>query len=320
MFVLFVSIAVSGHYIRPRKKSRPSRPKRKYFKNGGSPQKQSEVYSSKEDSISLLNDETLSDYEPLESSSIEITKESYIRESIEGCFSSPSAGEVKVRGANYLNDKVKVFSAPSLMRFVHTYSFTHIGELVHDTTVFDWCWWRRAQPAPESFTFIINFQLAALHKQIISYFYIEDKEKLPESVKLFFERDDDYRNSHFKMIPKLVKAPLPIRLATPMAPVIICRKIDVDWIRGGNYLSIIMKPDSSLLAANIIRMAHPVSKNVIVDLFFCVEGKLSEHLPEHVLCGIRWERLNLKQFQKCKMVKLSGSKTPQLMKDISQSK
>jgi len=162
--------------------------------------------------------------------------------------------------------------------------------------------------------------MVSLRKQIISYFYIEDKEKLSESVKLFLEADDEYRKNHLKMIPKLVKAPLFIRLATPMAPAIIARKIDVEWIRGSNYLSIVLKPDSSLLAANIIRMAHPASKKLTVDLFFCVEGKLPEHLPEHVLCGLRWERLDLKQFETCERVKVPGSDKFTLMKRLKARK
>jgi len=317
LFGLFVAIAASAHYFKPERKVKQSRVRRKNRRNVVySDSRLSETESTKGETAPDMEEVCPKDYEPLETSSLEITNESYVREVDGACFSSPDSTAVKVRGPNYLQDKIKVFSTPSLFQFVHNFAFTQVEELVDDTTEFDWCWYRRARPPRESFTLIINFQIVSLRKQIISYFYIKDKESLPDSVKLFIERDDEYRKNHFKMIPKLTKAPLPIRLATPMAPAIIARKIDVDWIRGSNYLSIVMKPDSSLLAANIIRMAHPASKNLIVDLFFCVEGKLREHLPEQVLCGLRWERLDLKQFDICERVKLPGSLKPQWMKRV----
>lgn len=319
MFFLFVALALSGQYLKPQKKVRQSRPRRKYAKN----HRRNEIYSDSRFSEpeSTKGDPAMDevcprDYEPLETSSLEIPYESFIREVNGSCYSSPDSTAVKVRGPNYLQDKIKICSAPPLFLFVHNLAFTQVDELVHDTTEFDWCWYRRARPPRESFTLIINFQIVSLRKQIISYFYIKDKKSLPDSVKLFLEGNDDYRKNHFKMIPKLTKAPLPIRLATPMAPVIIARKIDVDWIIGGNYMTIVMKPDSSLLAANIIRMAHPASKNLIVDLFFCVEGKKREHLPEQVLCGLRWEKLDLKQFDTCERVKLPGSQGLQWMKRV----
>jgi len=319
LFLLFLALAAGGHYLKPQKKVRQSRPRRKYAiskHSGHRRNESSEAESTKGDPTPEVEEVNPRDYEPLETSSLEITNESFIRYSNGSCFSSPDSTTVKVRGPNYLQDKIKIFSAPSLFLFVHNLAFTQLDELVHDTTEFDWCWYRRARPPRESFTLIINFQLLSLRKQIISYFYIKEKESLPDSVKLFLEGDNDYRKNHFKMIPKLTKAPLPIRLATPMAPVIIARKIDIDWIRGSNYMTIVMKPDSSLLAANIIRMAHPASKNLIVDLYFCVEGKQREHLPEHVICGLRWEKLDLKQFDTCERVKLPGSLRHQWMKRV----
>jgi len=318
LFLLFLALAASGHYLKPQKKSRPRRKYAKHHRRNEvySDSRLSEGESTKGDHPPDMEEVSSKDWEPLETSTLEIPTESFIREFDRSCFTSPDSTAVKVRGPNYLQDKIKICSAPSLFLFVHNLAFSQVDELVHDTTEFDWCWYRRARPPRESFTLIINFQIVSLRKQIISYFYIKDKESLPDSVKLFLEGNDDYRKNHFKMIPKLTKAPLPIRLATPMAPVIIARKIDVDWIIGGNYMSIVMKPDSSLLAANIIRMAHPASKNLIVDLFFCVEGKQREHLPEQVLCGLRWEKLDLKQFDTCERVKLSGSSRLQWMKRV----
>jgi len=310
LFALSLPLAASAHYLKPHKKGR----RRKYDRNGNTRSSSLDNHL-KRDPLPTTEEANKRLYEPLETARIEITSESFIRETGGGCFSSPDSTDVKIRGPNYLQDKIKIFSAPSLFRFVHNLTFTQVEELVNDTTEFDWCWYRRAQPPQESFTIIINFQLMSIRKQIISYFYIEKRQGLPESVKLFLENNDEYRKNHFKMIPRLTKAPLFIRLATPMAPAIIARKIDVEWIpRSRNCLSIVMKPDSSLLAANIIRMAHPASKKLIVDLFFCIEGKLPRHLPEQVLCGIRWEKLDLKQFETCERVRQPGSDKLQWMK------
>merc|ERR1719461_1360925 len=186
------------------------------------------------------------------------------------------------------------------MRLVHCDTFAYKNQAVETPCDYDFSWWQRASPPPASFTIVINFQLTSLKRQIISYLYSPEKASLPEGLKRFIDGDAEYRKNHFLMI----------RLATPVAPVIIARKIEVEWVREKNYLTIILRPDvGSMLAANIIKMAHPVAKKMIVDLFFLTEGTDEQILPERVFGGIRWEKLDLKNFPMIDWVNIDGKRT-----------
>merc|ERR1719461_1432573 len=195
------------------------------------------------------------------------------------------------------------------MRLVHCDTFAYKNQAVETPCDYDFSWWKRASPPPESFTIVINFQLTSLKRQIISYLYSPEKASLPEGLKRFIDGDAEYRKNHFKMIPRMAKAPLMIRLATPVAPVIIAKKIQVEWERAENYLTIIMRPDvGSTLASNIIKMAHPVAKKMTVDLFFTTEGTEPELLPERIFTGVRMEKLDLKSFPIIDCVNVNGKR------------
>jgi len=316
MIVLFIPIAAGLQYLTPGKRSRRRRKKSRSDDVTSGEESPANPSLTRPRSSAVYNDESklddaeLKQLERLPSDPVAISIADVKLTKNGGTFCSEPGTDMKVRGPNYLNDKVKILSEPAYMRLVHVDTYGYRSEAVDRPCEQNFSWWQRASPPPESFTIVINFQLTSLKKQIISYLYHPDKSSLPEGLKRFIDGDADYRKNHFKMIPRLAKAPLMIRLATPVAPVIIARKIEVEWVRKKNYLTIILRPDvGSMLAANIIKMAHPVAKKMIVDLFFLTEGTDEQILPERVFGGIRWEKLDLKNFPTIDWVNIDGKPT-----------
>ncbi len=107
----------------------------------------------------------------------------------------------------------------------------------------------------------------------------------------------EYRNKHFKLIPRVCSGPWVVKKLVGSTPALIGTKVPVSY-RGSiakNYLKIIIDvAKGPALGNNICNLVVGKADVVTVDLGFVIEAREDEHLPEHMLGMARLHHLNMK--------------------------
>ncbi|ETO15396.1 hypothetical protein RFI_21966 [Reticulomyxa filosa] len=103
--------------------------------------------------------------------------------------------------------------------------------------------------------------------------------------KQFLRNDQPFINSRLKLIPHIVKSPWYLRI--PNKPVLLGKYSPSSTYRGENYLEIDFQADSTKIAQSIVKAAHTVSKKIVVDIVWVIEGCQLAELPERCLGGVR---------------------------------
>ncbi|ETO36113.1 hypothetical protein RFI_00950 [Reticulomyxa filosa] len=103
--------------------------------------------------------------------------------------------------------------------------------------------------------------------------------------KQFLINNHSFICDRLKLIPHVVKSPwyLPI----PNKPVLLGKYSPSRTYRGENYLEVDIEADSTNLAQKVVKGAHGVSKQIIVDIVWVIEGCKAAELPERCLGGVR---------------------------------
>mmetsp|Transcript_7860 Transcript_7860/g.13873 ORF Transcript_7860/g.13873 Transcript_7860/m.13873 type:complete len:1130 (-) Transcript_7860:214-3603(-) len=205
--------------------------------------------------------------------------------------SGTNAGYWKVRGPNYLSDKVKMLAPVSLMEVVQTqWSFynspiSHISanpnELIQREHV-----GRKDRP----FLFVINFMVPYLGNWA-TYFAKrrgEDDDLGADRVlQRFMDGDDEYRNGRFKIIPSVVEGSFLVKKAIGNTPAILSRKLTTSYFRGDNYFEVCIDVGSSSVAEGVLGMVKSYASSLVLDLAFLVESQAADELPERILGSVR---------------------------------
>lgn len=66
--------------------------------------------------------------------------------------------------------------------------------------------------------------------------------------------DATERNQRFKLIPRVVEGPYPVKRVVENRPVLLGNKVTLKYFRGTNYFEIDAKVDESMVAASIIKV------------------------------------------------------------------
>ena len=66
--------------------------------------------------------------------------------------------------------------------------------------------------------------------------------------------DSTARNQRFKLIPRVVQGPYPVKRVVENRPVLLGNKVTLKYYRGPNYFEIDAKVDESMVAASIIKV------------------------------------------------------------------
>jgi hypothetical protein len=110
----------------------------------------------------------------------------------------------------------------------------------------------------------------------------------PELLRSFFlAPDDSFRDSHFKIIPRICEGPWILKNLTPQnKPCLLAQKLKINYYRDAHGLEMDLDIGrGDLLADNLTRIGCNHAKSVVVDVAFLLESKLQSELPEF-LCGI----------------------------------
>lgn len=239
-------------------------------------------------------------------------------------WSSPRASTFAVRGASYLDDRVKVFAAePPLFELVAADLLLHgdgdgappppgpdaaggapaprRGLHVVDHPENRVRMARNSYAAPEGgapppFTFVVTLVVPGPPSYTYAMYYAcRDSTKLRDSSTplgrvaepFFFGDDDAFRDDRFKMTPRVVDANWVVRRAVGQNPVLLGKKLKQHYFRGPDYLELDIDIASSAVAASVVRLCGGYAKALVVDISYVLEAKHLLELPESVLGTIQ---------------------------------
>lgn len=209
------------------------------------------------------------------------------------------ATQISVRGPTFLSDKVKKPSPPAIFEVVHVDLFDadqeggypNVGP-VPEGLVSEL---RRA--GEDRFLFVANFCMPPLHLAIAFAVKGSVGRALPaangDPAKELFRRfveemDDKERSQRFKVIPWVREGPWLVQKAVGRTPAIIGKSLKVNYYQSpGDYFEVSIDIFSSSAAQRILGLMKGAAKALTMEVFFVLEGKCSEELPEHILGGFR---------------------------------
>lgn len=77
-------------------------------------------------------------------------------------------------------------------------------------------------------------------------------------------------------------------------PTILGKKVRQSYSMGSNYMEVDVDIGSSSIAAAVLAVCVGVTKNLVIDVVFVLEGWCEEELPEKVLGSVRFNYLDIK--------------------------
>lgn len=224
---------------------------------------------------------------------------------------SPTS-DFKVRGKNYLKDRIKEVSGSSVFKLV---ACDMIG--VKETMYSGFCAHpnERVQRAIKleketelkvlpDFVFAVNLVLPGpdFVYHCVSYFAVDDKSILTDTntpfgrvaKPFFFGESDEFRDKTFKLIPRIVDGNFIVRNAVGSKPAILGQKVKQHYIRNERFFELIIDVASDSVASGIVKLALGYAKSLVVDMMFVLESTEEDQLPERILGGLRMINVDFK--------------------------
>lgn len=215
------------------------------------------------------------------------------------CWSQPETNIFHVRGASYLNDKVKIPSGPAPLtcRGVDMWMTDSPQRNIarHPSVL--------GGRLAEEDTFLVNFLLP--FGNLVAYFSIPPLSMFPPKLQGVWDRfcrgDQEYRDARLKLLPVVVDGPWIVKAAVGpgKSPALLGKVIplqyffrDPDLVRKGVYEVDVIITASSI-AKGILSVVRGHTKSVSIAFAFIIEGVSEEELPESVLCCFQMHSLHL---------------------------
>jgi hypothetical protein len=231
-------------------------------------------------------------------------------------WAEPEGNSFRVRGKTYKTDGIKINAGDSLfpllaVDIVGAESILTGGLCSHPLERVQRGLARereaKARGIPNNdmpaFIFCVNIVLAGPSTVHLAFFYgIDDMSKIdgsngtPSSIlakEFFFGESDEFRNSTFKLIPRIVDGNYLVRKAVGSTPAILGRKIKQSYIRTDRFFELIVDTGSDSVARGVLRLCSSYSKYLVADMAFLLEGYDETTLPERILGSARVKNIDL---------------------------
>lgn len=207
----------------------------------------------------------------------------------------PSGRTFSLRDVTYLVDRVKAPSEDSVFKLCCVDIFNSFEKTVDICSRSDNRVAMSRKRGDDTWYFVMNIMVPLKKKKTFSFvvYWEGDREKVDEDspfgriARPFFNNDDDnYRNSRFKLIPRVVQGPYVVRMAVGEKPALLGNKLTQHYTRGDNYFEIDIDVSSSVIANNTVGMCLSSSRSIRVDMGITLQGETEEELPEIMLAAI----------------------------------
>eukprot|EP00485_Elphidium_margaritaceum_P002703 CAMPEP_0202697618 /NCGR_PEP_ID=MMETSP1385-20130828/10941_1 /ASSEMBLY_ACC=CAM_ASM_000861 /TAXON_ID=933848 /ORGANISM="Elphidium margaritaceum" /LENGTH=481 /DNA_ID=CAMNT_0049354119 /DNA_START=104 /DNA_END=1549 /DNA_ORIENTATION=- len=233
-------------------------------------------------------------------------------------LTQPSPDTVPLRSLTYKTDGKKEVSGDAVFKLVHAQAFkTDI--MIDHVAMHPMSWFNQniGMDDMSCFTLIVHLQVKSIKTSFISYHVLEreriagynangtpivknDKAMTKLLDLVLNATEKTIQNNRFKLIPRIVEGPYPVKRVVENRPVLLGNKVSHSYFRGANYFEIDSRVDESMVAASIIKLAHRFAKRIVVDMAWTLQGETEDELPERMLCGVTVHNM---EFSKCKDIK-----------------
>jgi len=213
-------------------------------------------------------------------------------------WSCPGDAGFRLRGANYLKDRVKAPAAAPEFELCAVELFesgspddkenvaARLPAVVED---------------PDHFFYVANLLLpgpphlclAVVFRSPEGYDPRRSQRPFDVSLDKYANGSESDRNDTFKLIPRVVEGSWIVQKAVGSQPCLLGRKLRQAYYRGDNYIETDIDIASSSVAAAVVRLVAAATKTVVVDLAFMCEGQTAATLPEALIGTVRLNRIDL---------------------------
>ena len=232
----------------------------------------------------------------------------------ENSWTPLDATELLVRGPKYLEDKVKVPSAPSMFEML-CFDLFYTDYPIPCVSANKNCkaYWLLKED-PNLFLLTINWRLHPM-QATVTYGIRKDKcdwvkRDCPEKrlLERFLEGSTDFRSQTIKVIPKVTEGPWLVRKAVGQTPAILGRKLKCDYHEDpGRYFEAEYDVLSTAAAKSMIGLVVGAAKRLVIDVGIVLEGKEADELPERILGGFR---IHFPDLGTCRRITVGGPVDP----------
>ncbi|CAJ1961563.1 unnamed protein product [Cylindrotheca closterium] len=218
----------------------------------------------------------------------------------ESCWSVPSDNSIfRVRGPNYLQDKVKIPSgqAPFECRGVDLWladnPLRHIAR--HPNVM--------GGKLGEEDTFLVNFLLP--FGNFVAYFTVPPLDQFPGTLASvwckFVKGDQQYRDARLKLLPIVMEGPWIVKAAVGngTAPALLGKVIPLQYYfqERAEKQKAVYEVDviitASSIAKGILSVVKGHTKSLSIAFAFIIEAAEQDELPETALCSFQIHKLNV---------------------------
>ena len=215
------------------------------------------------------------------------------------CWSQPSDNIFHVRGANYLNDKIKVASGPAPLKcrgvdvWMTDDPVRHIAR--HPAVM--------GGRLGKEDTFLVNFLLP--FGNLIAYFSIPPLDAFPDKLRTvwtkFLKGDQEYRDARLKLLPYVVEGPWIVKTAVGpgKSPALLGKVIPLQYFfrdaesKQKAVYEVDVLISASAIAKGILSVVKSQTKALTIGFAFIIEAAEQSELPETVLCSFQVHSLHL---------------------------
>lgn len=204
----------------------------------------------------------------------------------------------RIRGANYLEDhiKVPVDSTESIFELgaVDLINRKHKEHICAREDS-----WVHTSDAP--FHFVLYLMVPPCYALVFYWVLPEHKrEEVLEGdtpfarvLQGFLDGTDEHRNRTFKLIPTAVEGPWLVRKAVRSTPTLIGCRLLQTYHFGKNYVEVDVNIATNRVAQRTCSLLVGAMKGVVCDLAIVLEGKEEDTLPEALLGTVRMQKVDL---------------------------
>jgi len=227
---------------------------------------------------------------------------------LNGTWHEPLARGFRVRGKNYLKDRVKLPSEQQVFSpiGVHTYQKGKGEKKCSHTASLGGLAEHIASRPDEEF-FVVGWMLPGKGTEASPYrtAIFAFQRVMPKGADaiadnlwdIMLNGTDDQKKARFKYLPRIDVGPSmvtgSIRMMGGEKPTMLCNKLNHRFYRGPNYLEIDIDISSSKLANMVSGLIIPNVAKLVVGHAFLIEGHTEEELPERVLAACTIQGLTI---------------------------
>lgn len=227
------------------------------------------------------------------------------QEEFDDMWEQPDHEHFKVRGQNYMKDRKKYMTLPPSMHLARfevwgaegDTKLEHVSARSDSLAALAHQRWGPNGPR----IFLLHIQVPGTPNLSLLHYWAmdagaseeEDMIKFEALFRQFVDGGKSFCDSRFKLIPSVRDGPWVVRKGVGARPVLLGKKLNINYYRGPNYFELCLDTGSDPVADRVIRMCRGYARALDVDVAIVLQGENEGELPERVLGLVKFNHVEL---------------------------